>query len=282
VSAKHRRASYRGGWNVRCLGDCVGHDADQCALAQFAAEQTSQEDLFGFGGRAEQFGHQLCAPRLRALARDGPDSTETGVDLRDRQRGIRRGRWERPQCRPADPDLALGKLTGQPRHHDRYQLRVVVGAYPAQQVGDPGDFGQPRRGGADIGRCRRDVEKLHDASLSRPSDIAGLSIARERPLLYVNHRRVAYRHGRSRQEKAGRRQGKGRKEGGGSRRGEGRAGYLTTNETECQPVAPSGTGSAISAVCTAPVLSFARTVMVCGPAVSACHGKLHSRQVSFE
>ena len=41
--------------------------------------------------------------------------------------------------------------------------------------------------------------------------------------------------------------------------------YLTAKETVCQPVAPSGIGSASSAVWTAPVLSVARTVIVCRP-----------------
>ena len=58
--------------------------------------------------------------------------------------------------------------------------------------------------------------------------------------------------------------------------------YFTANETECQPVAPSGTGSAHCSVCTAPVLSVARTVIVCEPEASACHGKLHNRQLSLE
>ena len=43
--------------------------------------------------------------------------------------------------------------------------------------------------------------------------------------------------------------------------------HLTAKETECQPVAPSGTGSAHCSVWTAPVLSVARTVIVCGPAL---------------
>lgn len=58
--------------------------------------------------------------------------------------------------------------------------------------------------------------------------------------------------------------------------------YFTLKDTECQPDAPSGTGSATSGVCVAPVLSVARTVMVRGPDVVACQGKLHNRQVSLE
>ena len=59
-------------------------------------------------------------------------------------------------------------------------------------------------------------------------------------------------------------------------------GYLTAKSTECQPVAPSGTGSAHCSVCVAPVLSVARTEIVCGPDASARHGKLHNRQASLE
>ena len=42
----------------------------------------------------------------------------------------------------------------------------------AQQVGDPGDLGQPRRGGADLGRRGRDVDQQHVPTLARPSDIS--------------------------------------------------------------------------------------------------------------
>src|SRR5690349_1465747 len=56
----------------------------------------------------------------------------------------------------------------------------------------------------------------------------------------------------------------------------------TVKLTECQPVAPSGTGSAHRSVCTAPVLSVARTVISCEPLAAACHGKLHSRHASLE
>ena len=56
----------------------------------------------------------------------------------------------------------------------------------------------------------------------------------------------------------------------------------TSKETDGQPVAPSGAGVAWSWVCTAPVLSVARAVMLCVPGLSACHGKLHSRQASLE
>ena len=48
--------------------------------------------------------------------------------------------------------------------------------------------------------------------------------------------------------------------------------HRTENSTWCQPVAPSGGGGAVSAVCTAPVLVGRATVMVCRPASRACHG----------
>src|ERR1700757_5518152 len=56
----------------------------------------------------------------------------------------------------------------------------------------------------------------------------------------------------------------------------------TVKSTVCQPVAPSGTAPTRSAVWTAPVLSVARTVMLCFPGLFACQGKLHNRHVSLE
>ena len=101
-----------------------------------------------------------------------PISLNAASTLQHGQRRlVRRGR-QRAQRRPADPDLALRQLPGQPGHHDGDQLRVVLGACAAQQVGDAGDLGQPRRSRADLGRRGGDVNELHEPSLARPSDIS--------------------------------------------------------------------------------------------------------------
>ncbi len=108
---------------------------------------------------------------LRALARDRADLGERGVDGGDRQRRLLRGRRQRPQRRPADADLALRQLAGQPGHDDGDQPRVAVLAGPGEQIGDAGDLGQPRRGGADVGRRGGDVDQQHTLTLARGSDI---------------------------------------------------------------------------------------------------------------
>ncbi len=126
----------------------------------------------------------------------------------------------------------------------------------AQQVGDAGDLGQPRRGGAHLGRCAGDVNEQHLPSLARASDIFGRVLSTAASA----HRHCTYV----------------------TRAGVTRNGYVTANDTVCQPEAPSGTGSAATDVWTAPVLSVARTVMVCDPGWLACQSKLHSRHVSLE
>lgn len=45
--------------------------------------------------------------------------------------------------------------------------------------------------------------------------------------------------------------------------------YFTVTSTECQPVAPSGTGSAFLPVCTPSVASVARTVSRCFPGLAS-------------
>ena len=64
ITGEHRSAPHRRGGNAGGLGHRVGHHADQGALAQFPAEQASQESLLGLGGRAEQSGDQFGAARL--------------------------------------------------------------------------------------------------------------------------------------------------------------------------------------------------------------------------
>ena len=51
IPAQHRGALHRGGRDACGLGDGVGHDPGQRALAQFAAEQAQQKGLLGFGRR---------------------------------------------------------------------------------------------------------------------------------------------------------------------------------------------------------------------------------------
>ena len=43
---------------------------------------------------------------------------------------------------------------------------------PGEQIGDAGDLGQPRRGGADLGRRGGDIDQLHTLTLARGSDIS--------------------------------------------------------------------------------------------------------------
>ncbi len=96
------------------LGDRVGHDPGQRALAQLAAQQPQQKGLLGFGRGGEQPRDEFGAPRLRPFARYGADLGEGGVDAGDGQRRLRRRRRSRPQRGPADADLALPQLTGEP------------------------------------------------------------------------------------------------------------------------------------------------------------------------
>ena len=180
VAAQHCRAPHHRRGDVRGLRHRVGHHSDQGTLPQLAAEQATEEGLLGLGGCGEQSVDEFGAPRLRSLPGDLADLAERAIDLQHRQRRrVRRGR-QRAQRRPADPDLALRQFPGQPGHHDGDQLRVVLGACAAQQIGDVGDLGQPRRSRADLGRRGGDVNELHEPSLAWPSDISEKVVEQDR------------------------------------------------------------------------------------------------------
>ena len=173
---------------------------------------------------------QLGAPGLRALARDGADLGERRVDGRHRQRRLRRRIGQRAQRRPADADLALRQLPGQPGHHDATSRGSPTAASAARRSAPP-----------------------WPAATTSPSH-------RRRP---PRHRQATCLQVGTAPPTTSPRQ-------------------PTSKDTEGQPVAPSGAGGAWSSVCTAPVLSVARAVMVWVPGWVAFHGKLHSRQVSLE
>lgn len=126
-AAQHRRTAHPRGGNRGGRRDRLGHHAVERALAQLAGEQPDQEPLLGGGRPAEQGGHQLAPPRDRALAGDGADCGERGVDLRYRQGRLGSGRWCVAQRRVPDADLALRQLAGQVGDHDG-GLRGIGGA----------------------------------------------------------------------------------------------------------------------------------------------------------
>jgi hypothetical protein len=165
-TAEHGGAPNLRSGHVRGAGYGVGHDADQRALPEVAAQQPAEEGLLDIAGRAEQRAQCGRAPGLRALARYGLDLGERRVDAEDGQRG-RPGRGrQRPQGGVTDADLALRKFAGQPRHDDRDLVRLGS----REQRGDSRDLGQPRRRGADLGGRGGDVDQQHALSLARPDD----------------------------------------------------------------------------------------------------------------
>ena len=171
-TAEHGRAPHRRGRDVGGLGDRVGHHPEQRPLAEFTAEQPAQERLLGVGGPAEQSGDQLGPSSLRSLARHRADLAEPGVDVEDGQERLRgRGR-QRTQRGPADADLPLGQLAGQPGHDYRDKLRVAV--LPARRSRSAilailASRDEEAPTSADVVATSR---QLHDLSLARASDIS--------------------------------------------------------------------------------------------------------------
>ena len=166
VPTQHRGPPDLGRANVRGLRDRIGHQTDERALAELAAEQSTQERLFGFGRGGKDRVDQLRPAGLGALAGDRADLGERGVDAAHRQRGFGRRRRQRPQRRPAHPDLTLRQLTGQPRDDDGDERRVRLGRRSPEQLGDAGDLGRARRHGTDVSGRGGDVDEMHVPSLA--------------------------------------------------------------------------------------------------------------------
>ncbi len=164
---------------------------------------------------------QFGAARLRSLPGHGADVAQRGIDVAHPQARFGGGFRQRAQRRPPDADLPLRELAGQPRHDDSDQPGVIVGSGQPQQVGDAGDLGEPRRGRSDVGGRAGDVYEQHPTTLARGADNTSAGIA--------FHARMA----------------EGGPRGMQFRRGD----HRTAKVSECQPVAPSGTGSARSDVC---------------------------------
>ena len=111
IAAQHRGALYRRGGDVRGLGDRVGHDPGQRALAQLAAQQPPQKGLFGFGRGGEERRNEFGAPRLRPLPDTAPISEKVASTPVTVSVGCGRCLRLRPQRGPADTDLALPQIT---------------------------------------------------------------------------------------------------------------------------------------------------------------------------
>ena len=168
VTAEHRGAAHCRTLQVGGPGDRVGHHPDQGALAQFAGEQAAQERLFHIGGRTEQFGQQFGAASLGALSGGRADRAEPVVDVEHIQPRLRCRLRDGAQSGPTDTDLALGQLTGQPRHDDG----DLAGPGPGepQQIGDARDLGQPSRRPGDVRGGAGNLYQQHGVSLTCRTD----------------------------------------------------------------------------------------------------------------
>ncbi len=155
------------------LGDRVGHHPDERALAQFAAEQAPQERLLDLGRRRRRprSPEPIVGP-ADPLPATAPISVNAASTPRTVNDGSAAASGSDAQGCPSHADLALRQFAGQPRDDDRDQRRVGLGGRPLQQVGDAADLGRPRGHGTDVGGRGGDVDELHQASLTRRSDIA--------------------------------------------------------------------------------------------------------------
>lgn len=183
-----------------------------------------------------------------------------------------RARW----VVPAVDHSARGISATAERSVGALRRRRVNPVPPRRLVGGPSVHGVP--GPPDTHRPHRErpADRHTHGSGIRPAQVAGrTAVHQPRPRLPVGD-------GHSRRDATG-----SAPMGKRGRRslipGSGTAtAQRTENETSCQPVAPSGITSACCSVWVSPELSVARTVMVYRPSAVACHGKLHSRQVSPE
>lgn len=119
----------------------LDHNSFESALARFAGQQTAQEVLLNGGRFGEQPSQQQPSATGRARARLGADALEQRIHRPDRQRRCFRRRREIPQTGPTHADLALHQPAGQERDGDRH----VVGAGPAQDLGQRRDLHRPGR-----------------------------------------------------------------------------------------------------------------------------------------
>ena len=116
---------------------------------------------------------EFGAPRLRSLPGNLADLAERGVDAAGRSATARppADGSERSAAQPT-PICRCGSSPDSQDTTTATSFGSSSVACAAQQVGDAGDLGQPRRGRADLGRRGGDVNELHEPSLARPSDIS--------------------------------------------------------------------------------------------------------------
>ncbi len=61
---------------------------------------------------------------------------------------------------------------------------------PGEQFGDPGDLGQSRRGGTDLGRRGGDIDQLHTLTLACRSDTVATNVPGPRKRVRIMEREV--------------------------------------------------------------------------------------------
>ena len=141
VTGQHRGAAHGGRGNARGARDGLGDEADQSALSDLAGEQAADEVCLVCRRFGEQFGEDRGSRLDGAGSRRREDAVERGVEVRDRE-GRDCGRCDvgPVRGRPADPDPALPRLSGE-EADGRLDL---VGSHVTQQVGDQRDLAVPR------------------------------------------------------------------------------------------------------------------------------------------
>ena len=158
VATQHHRAPHGIGGDAGGPRHRIGDHTGQRALAHLADQQATQVVGLVRRAPAQQRGEHALAGGDRAGAGEVVQLAQDGVDLSDRQRGLRR-RWrrQRREGRPPDPDPALPRLAGQHRHRHL----ALAGRQATQRVGEQGDLGgagsrraDRLRGGHELGEQR--------------------------------------------------------------------------------------------------------------------------------
>ena len=163
IPGQHRGAPHRGQRHPGCLGQRVGDQALQGAVAQFAHEEPAEQVLLGLRGPAEQRPELGHPGRLGAGATQGVEPVERGVDVGDFELG-HRGRWhlDGRDGSPADADPALSWGSGQDGRHDRHLGPVQAG----EQLGECRHLAGACPRGRDLGRRGYDIGEPHTAILA--------------------------------------------------------------------------------------------------------------------
>ena len=162
VARQHRGSTHERGGHRRGLGDGIGHEPAERALAQLAHEEAPQEVDLVVRGAVEHVAQDGLAAGGRSAAGRLLDPVERVVDVGDGQAG--RGRRRDVQAehgRPPDTDAALARFTGEEpdRRHD------LGGREPTEQLGERRGLGGPGPRRRDRGRGGDDVGEQHGSGV---------------------------------------------------------------------------------------------------------------------